>query len=295
MALEQGTITAGDLEFGYLADGPADGPLALCLHGFPDSAWTWRHLLPALAGAGYRAVAPFLRGYAPDRGAGRRPLPGPALGPRREQPARGARRRRRRRPHRPRLGRHRRLPGGVAPSPTAGAKVVTMAVPPGIAMGGFLAYDQIKRSFYMWFFQLPLADMVVPVNDMAFIDRLWADWSPGYDGAEDVDHVQASRWASPSQPRRRPRLLPGDVRRHGAGAGRRSCPAIAAAAGQSRPSRCCTCTAATTAASVSRWPRTPQRCSQGTPRRRSSTAPATSSSWRSRTRSTAASWSSSRS
>ena len=39
--------------------------LALCLHGFPDSAWTWRHLLPSLAAAGYRAVAPWLRGYAP--------------------------------------------------------------------------------------------------------------------------------------------------------------------------------------------------------------------------------------
>src|SRR4051812_50195551 len=48
-----------------LEDGPADGPLALCLHGFPDSAWGWRHLLPALAGAGYHAVAPFMRGYAP--------------------------------------------------------------------------------------------------------------------------------------------------------------------------------------------------------------------------------------
>jgi pimeloyl-ACP methyl ester carboxylesterase len=41
------------------------GPLALCLHGFPDTAWTWQHLLPALAGAGFRAVAPFTRGYAP--------------------------------------------------------------------------------------------------------------------------------------------------------------------------------------------------------------------------------------
>ena len=41
------------------------GPLALCLHGFPDSAHTWRHLLPALAGAGFHAVAPFMRGYGP--------------------------------------------------------------------------------------------------------------------------------------------------------------------------------------------------------------------------------------
>ena len=43
----------------------AHGPLALCLHGFPDSAWTWRHLLPALADAGFRAVTPSMRGYAP--------------------------------------------------------------------------------------------------------------------------------------------------------------------------------------------------------------------------------------
>ena len=41
------------------------GPLALCLHGFPDSAHTWRHLLPELAEAGFHAVAPFMRGYAP--------------------------------------------------------------------------------------------------------------------------------------------------------------------------------------------------------------------------------------
>lgn len=39
--------------------------MALCVHGFPDSAHTWRYLLPALAQAGYRAVAPFTRGYAP--------------------------------------------------------------------------------------------------------------------------------------------------------------------------------------------------------------------------------------
>ena len=47
------------------ATGPPTGPLALCLHGFPDTAHTWRYLLPRLADAGYHAVAPFLRGYAP--------------------------------------------------------------------------------------------------------------------------------------------------------------------------------------------------------------------------------------
>src|SRR5919109_5249948 len=58
-------VRAGDITFSALAWGPADGPLALCLHGFPDTARTWRHLLPRLAEAGFRAVAPWLRGYAP--------------------------------------------------------------------------------------------------------------------------------------------------------------------------------------------------------------------------------------
>ena len=39
--------------------------LALCLHGYPDTAWTWRYLGPALAARGYYVVAPFTRGYAP--------------------------------------------------------------------------------------------------------------------------------------------------------------------------------------------------------------------------------------
>src|SRR5690349_4272788 len=62
-AVRFATVRANDLEFGLLEAG--SGPLALCLHGFPDSAHTWRHLLPALAGAGFHAVAPFSRGYAP--------------------------------------------------------------------------------------------------------------------------------------------------------------------------------------------------------------------------------------
>ena len=62
--MDQGTVTTADGEFTYLAMSER-GPLALCLHGFPDTAHTWRHLLPALAEMGYRAVAPFTRGYAP--------------------------------------------------------------------------------------------------------------------------------------------------------------------------------------------------------------------------------------
>jgi pimeloyl-ACP methyl ester carboxylesterase len=42
---------------------PADAPLVLLLHGFPEFWWAWRAQLPALAAAGYRAVAMDLRGY----------------------------------------------------------------------------------------------------------------------------------------------------------------------------------------------------------------------------------------
>ncbi len=39
------------------------GPAVILLHGFPELAFSWRHQLPALAAAGYRAIAPDLRGY----------------------------------------------------------------------------------------------------------------------------------------------------------------------------------------------------------------------------------------
>lgn len=56
-------LTANGLHFRCLADGPEDGPLALLLHGFPEGAGSWGAQVPALAQAGYLAVAPDLRGY----------------------------------------------------------------------------------------------------------------------------------------------------------------------------------------------------------------------------------------
>ncbi|MUL40517.1 alpha/beta hydrolase [Streptomonospora sp. PA3] len=64
------TLRRGDLEFDALAAGPADGPLVLFLHGFPEFATCWRRHLVAAARAGYRAVAVDQRGYSP----GARPL-----------------------------------------------------------------------------------------------------------------------------------------------------------------------------------------------------------------------------
>src|SRR5258705_10722721 len=61
--MKTGSVTARGLTFSTLEEG--DGPLVLCLHGFPDHVRSFRHQVPALAAAGYRAVAPAMRGYAP--------------------------------------------------------------------------------------------------------------------------------------------------------------------------------------------------------------------------------------
>jgi pimeloyl-ACP methyl ester carboxylesterase len=69
-----------------------------------------------------------------------------------------------------------------------------MAVPPAPAVGeAFLTYAQLRRSWYMFFFQHALADIVVGMNDLEFIDHLWEDWSPGYtDSADDREAVKES-------------------------------------------------------------------------------------------------------
>jgi pimeloyl-ACP methyl ester carboxylesterase len=188
MELQQGSVTANDVEFAYLEAG--SGPLALCLHGFPDSARSWRHLLPELASAGFRAVAPWLRGYAPTAV--------PADG--RYQTGALVR---------DAVALHEALDGdgdavivghdwgamatyGAASfAPERWRRVVAMAVPPLASMASaFTSYDQLRRSWYMFFFQSPLAEMVVPADDLAFIDRLWADWSPGFDASAETPHVK---------------------------------------------------------------------------------------------------------
>jgi len=57
--------TEPGLVFDALIEGPRGGPFVLLLHGFAESLHTWRSQMPALARAGYRAVAPSQRGYSP--------------------------------------------------------------------------------------------------------------------------------------------------------------------------------------------------------------------------------------
>ncbi len=56
-------VEANGLRFAYIAEG--EGPLALLVHGFPDTPHSWDHVRPLIAAKGYRAVSPFTRGYRP--------------------------------------------------------------------------------------------------------------------------------------------------------------------------------------------------------------------------------------
>ncbi|MGC5011724.1 alpha/beta fold hydrolase [Streptosporangium sp. DT93] len=186
--MDTSTVTANGVEFTYLAQG--EGPLALCLHGFPDTAHTWRHLLPELAGRGYRAVAPFMRGYAPTAIPADGAYEGGAL-------------------IADACALHEALGGdgdavlighdwGAFPvygatafAPERWRRAVAMAVPPTAAMSDvFLDYDQLKRSFYIFLFQTWAAEAAASRD--GFIEGLWRDWAPGYDATEDVALVRRS-------------------------------------------------------------------------------------------------------
>jgi len=69
---------------------------------------------------------------------------------------------------------------------------VIINIPPFDIFGANVGtYDQIKRSFYSWYFQLQhVVEASISANNFEFIDRIWGDWSPGYDASEDLPLVK---------------------------------------------------------------------------------------------------------
>ncbi len=195
------TVRANGLDWAVTSAGSDDAPLALCLHGFPDTAATFRHLLPRLADAGFHAVAPNLRGYAPtevpeDRRIDPDTLTADvnalhrAFGGSRDAvlighdwgAIAGAR--------------------AAAAAPDRWRRLVTLAVPPeSVVAAARSDRRQIRRSWYVVAAQLPGAERLFTRDDLALIRRLWRDWSPGYEPqAADLDPLRASL-AVPGVPR----------------------------------------------------------------------------------------------
>ena len=175
---ESGTVTANGVAFAYLAAG--EGPLLLCLHGFPDHAHSFRPQLETFSRLGYRVVAPFMRGYAPTVAAAAGPYQSAAL-------AYDV------------IGLIDALGGGRATvlghdwgaiaaygaavlAPERLERLVTLSIPygPGLAQALVRDRDQQLRSWYMFFFLSPFAEPALASEDFAFLDRIWADWSPGW-------------------------------------------------------------------------------------------------------------------
>ncbi|MCC6764110.1 MAG: alpha/beta hydrolase [Deltaproteobacteria bacterium] len=176
--MKTGTVQVRGMTFHTLEEG--EGPLVLCLHGFPDHARSFRHQLPALAAAGYRAVAPAMRGYAPTGAAPDGHYQTAALAEDVVALIEA-------------LGYEDAIVfghdwgalaayGAVLAAPGRVRKLVTAAVPYGaqVAAAFMTNYDQQRRSWYMFFFQTPFADIAIAHDDYAFVDRLWRDWSPGW-------------------------------------------------------------------------------------------------------------------
>jgi pimeloyl-ACP methyl ester carboxylesterase len=185
-------ITANGLRFACLEMG--EGPLVVLLHGFPDNAHTWERQMPVLAEAGYRVVAPFLRGYPPTE------IPGPAnayfdlatlatdikclMSALND-------------------GKPCLLVGqdwGAAISyallaayPDSVARAVILAVPHPAEVRRTLKKSpkHILRSFHWFLFQLPwLPERLCRANNHAFIEFLWKLWSPAYDDSAHVAQVK---------------------------------------------------------------------------------------------------------
>ena len=173
------TFQNGLLTFSAQAMG--DGPIVLCLHGFPDNAGSFRHQLPVLAEAGYRAISLTLRGYEPrsiptdgdytietvatdilavidSLNAGPVHLIGHDWGAAAAYVA-------------------------AAAAPERFRSLTVMAVPHAgrFARDGLRIPRQLRLSWYMGLFNIPwLSDWIVSRRDYRFIRWLWRDWSPSW-------------------------------------------------------------------------------------------------------------------
>ena len=171
----------------FAAKAMGEGPVVICLHGFPDNAGSFRHQLPALAEAGFRAISVTLRGYEcesiPENGDYSVEAIASDIYAVIDQLDQGP----------VHLVGH-DWGAAIAYNAAAAAphhfkSLTTMAVPHAgrFARDGLRIPRQLKLSWYMGFFNLPwVSDWVVRRRDYAFIRNLWRKWSPGWSPAPDV-------------------------------------------------------------------------------------------------------------
>lgn len=169
------SIRVNGLELAYLEAG--SGPLIMLLHGFPDTAHGYAGVMPVLAAAGYRVVAPFLRGYFPSAIPADADYSARTLGEDALALARA-------------LGHERFILVGhdwgalaayaaASLAPERIARLVTIAIPHPRSIP--LDPRLFWRAPHFLLFQFGrLSEWMVARHDLAYIDHLYAYWSPNW-------------------------------------------------------------------------------------------------------------------
>src|SRR4030088_3504117 len=65
--MQLSTVESATLAIGCELSGPVDGHPVILLHGWPDDVRTWDRILPALHGARFKTIVPYLRGFRANR------------------------------------------------------------------------------------------------------------------------------------------------------------------------------------------------------------------------------------
>jgi pimeloyl-ACP methyl ester carboxylesterase len=186
-------VTANGARFHLAEHGPADGPLVLLLHGFPEFWWSWRHQLRALGEAGLHAVAPDLRGYGgsdkPPRGYDAYTLSSDVAGMIRALGARDA--------HLVGSDWGGLLAWSVATlHPGTVRSLTIVGMPHPLRMRDALVRDmgQLRAASHIAYFQLPKApEARLLRDDAAYVEELLRRWGgPGFPDEETATRCRAA-------------------------------------------------------------------------------------------------------
>lgn len=179
------TVRTSTLEIAYLESGPAAGPPAILLHGWPSDVHDWDAVAERLAGAGFRVLVPYLRGFGPTR------FLDPATPRSGQQAAIGADLR----DFMTALGIDRALLGGydwggraacvaaaLWPERVRGLLTISGYQIQDIAAAGRRPADarQEHRYWYQWYFQTERGRAGLAKNRREIARLLWRLWSPNW-------------------------------------------------------------------------------------------------------------------
>ena len=190
LELRDGRAKLADVTLHYVEAGPVDGPLAILLHGFPEFWFSWRRQIVALANAGFRVAVPDLRGYNTSDKPKNVSDYGVSLLAKDVKEFIES------------LGEEAAFLAGhdwgavVAwqvkmEYPEVAKRLVILNVPHPVRMSqGLRTLKQIRKSWYIFAFQLPFAERSIRKNDYAVVRKLFRN-DPVSDDAFTPEEIDA--------------------------------------------------------------------------------------------------------